>query len=56
MVWPLAWRCRTSRSVKNACRVGASAVMTDLPGRAARCASSRCPATAISSGDADRYQ
>src|SRR5665811_1226834 len=31
MVWALTWRWRMSRSVKNACRVGASALMAGLP-------------------------
>ena len=48
----LAWRWLISRSVKNACRVGAIAVMAGLPGGA----SSRSAASASSSGDADRYQ
>src|SRR6266705_3020597 len=32
MVWPLAWRWRASRSVKNACRVGARVLTSHLPG------------------------
>ena len=41
-----------SRSVKNACSVGASAVIAVLSERA----SSRAAASAINSGAADRYQ